>query len=169
MLLRSHYKSTPGSECCVLKLMRFNVQGSEQGPSLAASCQHVAQRGATAPSRREAAGSQEGSWSAVRLLGSGLRSQGALQDPEPTRPRFPHRREMGGEESSNDSHYLEFKTARTRRTKISAWELPPPFHLSFLMSGRGQARMQPTGTNSCCFPAHQPSSAQQAAGMETDY
>lgn len=72
------------------------MQGSEQELPLAASYQHAAHCGATAPSRREAAGSQEGSWSAVRLLGSALRSQGALQDPQPTRPRFPHRREMGG-------------------------------------------------------------------------
>lgn len=103
MLLRSHYKSRPGSECCLLKLMRFHVQGSELGPSLATSCQHAAHCGVTAPSRREAAGSQEGSWSAVRLLRSALHSQGALQDPQPTRPCFPHRHEMGGGESSNDS------------------------------------------------------------------
>ena len=169
MLLRSHYKSRPGSECCMLKLMRFNMQGSEQGPSLATGCQHAAHCGATAPSRREAAGSQEGSWSAVRLLGSALHSQGAWQDPQPSRPHFPHRREMGGGESPNDSHCLEFKTAPVRRTQISAWELPPPFYLSLLLSGHGQARIRPSGTNSCCFTAHQPSSVQQAADMETGY
>lgn len=42
LLLRSHYKSRLGSQCCMLKLTRFNMQGSEQRPSLAAGCQRAA-------------------------------------------------------------------------------------------------------------------------------